>query len=89
MTKENEKKLLYLIGIHSMANTEFLNEYNLTPTKCEEAYKGYEDVEDPPDEVCEKYEKMYGEEFAEKLSKLLETDQDNKFFLKLFYGMDK
>lgn len=88
MTKENEINLLLVIAQKSMANTSFMEKYGIKCTKCEAAFKGYEDDDDPPDAVVEEYERLFEEEFAEQLSKILEKDQSKELFYDLIYGLD-
>ena len=88
MTKENEKNLLMVIAEKSMMNTEFMEKFGIKCTKCETAYDGIEDDENPPDSVVEEYERLFKEEFSEQLSKILEKDMPIDLFYDLIYGMD-
>lgn len=88
MTKENEKNLLMVIAERSLTNTKFMEEYGIKCTKCDAAYKGHENDDDPPDEVVEEYSRLFNEEFAEQLSKILEKDVPKTLFYDLIYGIE-
>lgn len=86
MTKENEIKLIRAIAITQVGNSKFEKKYGIDCINATDLLKTYEKDIDPPEEILEKANELYIDEFSNQVINLLEKNQPEEFFKDLIFN---
>ena len=78
MTENNQKKLLDAIAMAHVGDSYFINKYGLN-IKVQE-------VEEPSSEELEEMNETFKSQFVSQVTKKLEEDQDEEFFIDLLFS---